>query len=326
MSWILHKGDIPVGLFVCHKCDVRNCVNPDHLFLGTAAENQADMKRKGRSGAGEMNPRAKLKLWQVQQIKVLLKNGRPVAEIAKNLGTSVHDIKNIKYGRAWRDVQPASETSLEENSMSTFTLAFNFVMNHEDPHRTGKVTEDAGGRTRFGIAAKFHPELPESFFTGPADAALKTAEEILRRDYWEPMRLAELLDQKLANKLFDMAVNMGVHQAAVYAQRAVNGVIIGAQALNTSAPGEDSRDGTQALGSPASGGFSRDGVEVLLPATPIHEDGVIGPRTLAALNAADPAKLYALLCDWSRRHYEHIAAINPAQAKNLQGWLKRATG
>jgi lysozyme family protein len=67
-----------------------------------------------------------------------------------------------------------------------------------------------------------------------------------------------------------------------------------------------------------------DGAQALLPATRISEDGVIGPRTLAALNAAVPAKLYTLLCEWSRRHYEHVAAINPAQAKNLQGWLKRA--
>lgn len=185
--------------------------------------------------------------------------------------------------------------------MSQFSPALNFVMQHEDASRSGRVTEDAGGRTRFGIAQKFHPDLPETFFTGPADASLKTAEEILRRDYWHPMRLAELRDQKLANKLFDMAVNMGVHQATIYAQRAVNGLIIGGQALNT--PG--------AAQTPT-------GPEL------VAEDGVIGPRTLAVLNSADPAKLYAVLCEWSRRHYEDVAAINPAQAKNLSGWLKRA--
>jgi lysozyme family protein len=175
---------------------------------------------------------------------------------------------------------------LEVIAMADFKAAFAFVLQHEDSTCSGKVTVDAGGRTRFGIAEKFHPDLPEEFFAGPAEEALAEAEKIEQREYWEAMRLDEVKNQKVANKLFDMGVNMGARQAAFYAQRAAN-------ALAAS----DAR---------------------------IAEDAVIGPRTLAAINAGDPIAYYQLLCEFSAAYYRHLAAVNPAQAVNLAGWLKRA--
>ena len=54
------------------------------------------------------------------------------------------------------------------------------------------------------------------------------------------------------------------------------------------------------------------------------EDGEIGTKTLAAIHGADPIAYYQALCELSAAHYRHVAAVNPAQAMNLNGWLKRA--
>lgn len=48
VAWMLHNGDIPTGLRVLHHCDVRNCVNPEHLFLGTQRDNVDDALKKGK--------------------------------------------------------------------------------------------------------------------------------------------------------------------------------------------------------------------------------------------------------------------------------------
>ncbi len=103
VSWMLYRGEIPAGKYVCHKCDIRNCVNPEHLFLCDAAENAADMKAKGRSRCGERNTAAKLKTAEVEEIRALIDaGGLAIGTIARRYRVSRATVYAIRQRRVWR--------------------------------------------------------------------------------------------------------------------------------------------------------------------------------------------------------------------------------
>lgn len=106
VSWILCYGEIPDGLFVCHKCDNRSCVNPNHLFLGTAKDNSEDMVNKGRSIVNERNPMSKLKETDVKNIRDLLSVGKfSQRKIAKMFGVSSATVSFIGSGLTWKGIK-----------------------------------------------------------------------------------------------------------------------------------------------------------------------------------------------------------------------------
>lgn len=109
VMWELTNGQpIPPGMVVRHRCDNPPCLNPEHLELGTTADNNRDALERGRqvpskvrgSGVGT----AKLTEAQVAEIKAALRAGEPMTVVARRFGVSKFPIQEIVHGRAWRHV------------------------------------------------------------------------------------------------------------------------------------------------------------------------------------------------------------------------------
>lgn len=105
IAWELYRGPIPDGLQVLHRCDVRHCVNPDHLFLGTNTTNVIDRTVKGRSNRplGERHPHAKLDDATVRAIRRAPTRAAAMA-LSVALNISPHTIDDVRYGRSWKHV------------------------------------------------------------------------------------------------------------------------------------------------------------------------------------------------------------------------------
>lgn len=102
MAWTLSNGPIPRGKGVLHRCDVRLCIEPTHLFLGVPADNSADMVRKGRSfhPHGEAHGGAKLTVKDVLAIRA----ARPrttLAKLGKRYGIGTMQVSRIARGKRW---------------------------------------------------------------------------------------------------------------------------------------------------------------------------------------------------------------------------------
>jgi hypothetical protein len=99
VSWQLAHGDIPWEMFVCHTCDVPACVNPAHLFLGTAGDNHRDMVNKGRHRSA---PSPKLTEGQVFEIRSRYINETTTHRaLAAEYGVGKATITSILTGRSW---------------------------------------------------------------------------------------------------------------------------------------------------------------------------------------------------------------------------------
>lgn len=120
LAWEFTVGPIPGGLLVCHACDNPLCVNPEHLFIGTQADNMRDCARKGRTAwrkaaqwpvspgafrCGGDHRCAKLSAADVPKIRRMVAEGRSLRQVAALFGVEKTTIHDIARGRRWGHVQ-----------------------------------------------------------------------------------------------------------------------------------------------------------------------------------------------------------------------------
>ena len=109
LSYETFRGPVPPGLCVCHDCDVRACINPAHLFLGTKLDNAWDAVAKGRFRHSEAHRSAKLTAEQVVAIVARYNAGEGAADLSAEYGISRKSLMAILHGRHWQRVfKPAA--------------------------------------------------------------------------------------------------------------------------------------------------------------------------------------------------------------------------
>lgn len=109
VSYALHNGSIPEGLMVLHKCDNPRCVNPEHLYAGTAKQNSQDAVRRGRHSpgkvVGEASHLAKTTDVMVRNMAALHCAGFSEMDLVAMFGFSRSIVSSVIHGRAWKHVK-----------------------------------------------------------------------------------------------------------------------------------------------------------------------------------------------------------------------------
>lgn len=171
--------------------------------------------------------------------------------------------------------------------MKRFDKAYAYVIENEGIRFTCHP-DDRGGATKFGITQETFDqwrELQQLGTKSVKDITEQEAKEIYEKMYFRRCRLEEVKEEQVAIVIFDQAVNVGVKEASKRTQRVVNKYV---------------------------------------RSTKLNVDGVIGPKTLAALNRVKLANFMPEFFGESLMYYAVIVANNPSQSVFIKGWTRRA--
>ena len=170
--------------------------------------------------------------------------------------------------------------------MADVNKAIDFVLRQEDSKLAGICTNspaDRGGLTRFGIAAKWHPELVRvGYYQALRDDALVTARKVYAEEYASFLSLPAIKSQSIANALLSFAILENAGRSALEMQNALNTL----------------------------------GCRVTV-------DGSIGPQTLKAINGADPGRLLVAFVESNRAYLLGLIAKDVSQVRWRNGWMNR---
>ena len=114
-AYAVTYGEVPAGMDVCHSCDTPGCVNPSHLFAGTAADNMRDAIRKGRfkfppPSPGVKNVNAKLTPERVRELRRCVKSdGLTVSAMSRRFGIARATLRSVVSGKTWAHVAMDAE-------------------------------------------------------------------------------------------------------------------------------------------------------------------------------------------------------------------------
>lgn len=113
VAWEQRNGPVPAGLLLRHRCDNPPCINPNHMQLGTDADNAADKVARQRSARGERNAKAALTAMAILEIRA---SSEPRAVLAKRFDTTVYNISKILRGVTWRHLLPEGKKARDEKA------------------------------------------------------------------------------------------------------------------------------------------------------------------------------------------------------------------